>query len=161
MRSRTRTRSVHCEWSSTGTTAWGKVRKGIYSGVGSAALIVMAYTGEAVGSPVSDKRSLTSRSGLVFVPLSEGLAIRVRVKLMRTPLKDRVYVNEPSQNKYVRAWASPTLPAVVDVYDTGPTPPGRVPPVPCRSSAATWLDRDFLVASAPLVMRSVGSRCPA
>jgi len=39
---------------------------------------------------------------------------------MKTPLKDRVYVNEPSQNKYVRAWASPTLPAVVDVRDTGP-----------------------------------------
>lgn len=97
-----------------------EVRKGIYSGVGSAALVVIAYTGEPVGSRISNKRSRTSRSGLVCVPLSEGLKIRARVKLMPTPRKERVYVNEPSQNKYVRAWATPTLPAVTDVYGTGP-----------------------------------------
>lgn len=97
-----------------------EVRKGIYSGVGSAALVVMAYTGESVGSRISDKRSRTSRSGLVCLPLSEGLVIRAQVRLMRTPRKERVYVDQPSQNKYVRAWASPTLPAVTDVYDKGP-----------------------------------------
>ncbi len=96
------------------------VRKGIYSGAGAAALLVMAYTGEDVGSRVSNKRSRASKSGLVCLPLAQGLVIRARVKLMKTPRKERFYVGQPSQNKYVRAWAVPTLPAVVDVYDKGP-----------------------------------------
>jgi hypothetical protein len=97
-----------------------EVRKGIYSAPGAAALLVMAYTGEEVGSRVSNKRSRASKSGLVCLPLSKGLVIRARVKLMKTPRKERFYVGQPSQNKYVRAWAVPTLPAVVDVYDKGP-----------------------------------------
>lgn len=91
----------------------------------SAALIVMAYTGEEVGSRISNKRSRTSRSGFVCVPLSEGLVIRARVKLIKTPHYRGWRQDHTFSKKYVRAWASPTLPSVPDVYDNGPWPTDR------------------------------------
>jgi hypothetical protein len=99
------------------------VRKGKYLGhSNSAALIVMAYTGEEIGSPISNKRSRTSKSGFVCVPPAEGLVIRARVKLMKTPRYKGWSSDQTFMKKYVRAWATPTLPSVPDVYDTGPWP---------------------------------------
>lgn len=88
----------------------------------SAALIMMAYNGEEVGSPISNKRSRTSISGFVCVPPAEGLVIRARVKLMKTPHYKGWRSDHTFMKKYVRAWATPTLPSVQDVYDTGPWP---------------------------------------
>ena len=100
------------------------IRKGEwYAGApNSAALIVMAYTGEEVGSPISNKRSRTSRSGFVCVPLSKGLVIRARVKLFKAPRYKGWRKDHSFSKKYVRAWATPTLPSVPDVYDNGPWP---------------------------------------
>lgn len=103
------------------------IRKGEwYAGApNSAALIVMAYTGEEVGSPISNKRSRTSKSGFVCVPLSEGLVIRARVKLIKAPRYSGWRKDHTFSKKYIRAWASPTLPSVPDVYDNGPWPTER------------------------------------
>ena len=102
------------------------VSKGRYLGhSNSAALIVMAYTGEVVGSPISNKRSRTSKSAFVCVPLSEGLVIRARVRLMKTPHYKGWRKDQTFHKKFVRAWASPTLPSVPDVYDRGPWPTNK------------------------------------
>ena len=99
------------------------VRKGKYLGhSNSAALIVMAYTGEEIGFPITNKRSRTSKSGFVCLPPADGLVIRARVELMKTPHYKGWRSDQTFMKKYVRAWATPTLPSVPDVYDTGPWP---------------------------------------
>lgn len=56
------------------------------------------------------------------MPLSKGLVIRARAKLIRTPHYKGWRKDQTFMKKYVRAWATPTLPSVPDVYDNGPWP---------------------------------------
>jgi len=88
------------------------VQKGRYYGYdNSSALIVMAYRGEEVGTPISNRRSRTSKAGFVCLPTTEGVSIRAKVRLVKTP-KYRGWRTDPLfKRKYVRAWASPTLPS--------------------------------------------------
>ena len=56
------------------------------------------------------------------MPLSEGLVIRARVKLFKAPRYKGWRQDQSFSKKYVRAWATPTLPSVPDVHDNGPWP---------------------------------------
>ena len=88
------------------------VQKGRYFGYdNSSALIVMAYRGEEVGSPISNRRSRTSKAGFVCLPTTEGLSIRAKVRLVKTPKYPGWRTDPLYKPKYVRAWASPTLPS--------------------------------------------------
>ena len=89
------------------------IQKGRYSGYdNSAALIVMAYRGETVGSTISNRRSRTSEAGFVCAPLAQGLAITATVRLVKAP-RYRGWRKDPLfKPRYIRAWASPTLPSV-------------------------------------------------
>ena len=89
------------------------IQKGRYAGYdNSAALIVMAYRGESVGSSISNRRSRTSKAGFVCAPLAQGLAISATVRLVKTP-RYRGWRKDPLfKPRYIRAWASPTLPSV-------------------------------------------------
>lgn len=97
------------------------VEKGRYYGYdNSAAVIVMAYRGETIGSPISNKRSRTSHGGFMCVPLADGLIIRARAKAVKTPhykgwRKDLLF-----KKKYLRVWATPTLPSVPTIGDDLP-----------------------------------------
>lgn len=96
------------------------IQKGRYAGYdNSAALIVMAYRGESVGSSISNRRSRTSKAGFVCAPLAQGLAISASVRLMKTP-RYRGWRKDPLfKPKYIRAWASPALPSVPSRYSKG------------------------------------------
>lgn len=97
------------------------VEKGRYYGYdNSAAVIVMAYRGEVVGSPISNKRSRTSRGGSICVPVAEGLVIRARVKLVKTPRYKGWRKDDLFKKKYLRVWATPTLPSVPTIGDDLP-----------------------------------------
>ena len=88
------------------------VQKGRYFGYdNSSALIVMAYRGEAVGSPISNRRSRTSKAGFVCLPTTAGVSIRAKVRLVKTPKYPGWRTDPLFKRKYVRAWASPTLPS--------------------------------------------------
>lgn len=99
------------------------IEKGrIYGYDNSSALIAMAYRGETVGSPISNRRSRTSKAAFVCVPTTEGLAIRAEVRLIKSKRYPGWRDDPLFKPKYIRAWASPTLPSVPTRYSEDELP---------------------------------------
>lgn len=95
------------------------VHKGRYFGYdNSSALIVMAYRGEEVGSAISNRRSRTSNAGFVCLPTTAGVSIRAKVRLVKTPKYPGWRTDPLFKRKYVRVWASPTLPSQATVRNS-------------------------------------------